>query len=56
MTEANATVTSVVLCSSISSPELNAGPKLETAEPAPQHPFHAASESSSDTGVRDNLS
>ncbi|XP_026742885.1 E3 ubiquitin-protein ligase TRIM37-like, partial [Trichoplusia ni] len=50
MTEANATVTSVVLCSSISSPELNAGPKLETAEPAPQHPFHAASESSSDTG------
>lgn len=45
----NAAAANVVLCSSISSPELNAGAKLEP-EPA-SHPLHAASESSSDTGV-----
>lgn len=44
----NAAATNAVLCSSISSPELNAGAKLEP-EPA-SHPLHAASESSSDTG------
>nr|XP_049695068.1 uncharacterized protein LOC110378720 isoform X3 [Helicoverpa armigera] len=46
----NPATTNVVLCSSISSPELNASAKLEPGEPAPQHPLHAASESSSDTG------
>ncbi|KAJ8722902.1 hypothetical protein PYW07_004082 [Mythimna separata] len=51
VTEAsNPTVANVALCSSISSPELNAGGKMDSSEPAPQHPLHAASESSSDTG------
>ncbi|XP_050559039.1 uncharacterized protein LOC118266782 isoform X4 [Spodoptera frugiperda] len=48
VTESNAAAANVVLCSSISSPELNAGAKMEP-EPA-SHPLHAASESSSDTG------
>lgn len=62
VTEASQATNNVVLCSSISSPELNggAGAKAEPqVEPAPEpldspnatQTVHAASETSSDTGV-----
>ncbi|CAB3251889.1 unnamed protein product [Arctia plantaginis] len=50
VTEVGGCAASVVLCSSMSSPELNGGAKHEAGGDQPAHQLHAASESSSDTG------